>query len=462
MENTSIEDKNSSQRYSIIFTFCAISFLFIYLVYSGNFVFGSDIGEWTFSYKQAVVDIPKWILLASLLLIGIFIYLGSKLIQKYEKMTLVGCLVLAIAIQIIIQNMVQNPLGDVVKSDVANSFYTTALKYTPTEILSQYQTLVPSLPGHARSNMPGKILFFQFLTIFTKNPQIMGLLIISISSIGGLLLYGICKRLFCDKTIGLYAFVLFTLIPCKQDFFPILNTVTPVFILICLYLFVTYLDNKKKILLVLLGITLYLLVLFEPSPLVVGIVFVGILFNAIVQKKVSFVELLEISLFIIVSFLATYLLLLVIFSFDIFQALSYVLKDAAVFNSSAGRAYSIWLRENVKEFFYGAGLPVMMIFVFLSFNLLGQWKNLIKNPSHWSMESTYIFSLLITFAIVLFLGLNRGEVTRLWIYMSVFFQIPASYFLAKIVKSNTVFFILAATLLVQTLVTLQRIVFIEI
>jgi hypothetical protein len=61
---------------------------------------------------------------------------------------------------------------------------------------------------------------------------------------------------------------------------------------------------------------------------------------------------------------------------------------------------------------------------------------------------------------VLFLGINRGETTRLWIYLAVFFQIPAAFFISKILKSNTMFFIIAFTLLAQSLVVTQRIILI--
>lgn len=460
MENTPASNKTSFQPAALILTFCTISAVFIYLVYSGNFVFGSTAGGWTYINKPWIVSIPKWIPIISIIFIGVIVILGGKLIHKYEKLTLLGCLALAIALQIMISSMVYNTLGDIISSRDANSFYLTSLQYSPSALLSQYQNSASSLPGHASSNMPGKVLFFHLLSLFTQKTQIMGYLIIAISALGGLLLYGICKRLFQDKLIGLYAFTLYTIIPCKQEFFPILNTVTPVFILLSLFLFTLYLNSKKKWYLILLGISLYLLFFFEPSPLVVGILFVGILINAFVQMRVSVKELIEILVFTVLSFLAIYLLVLICFSFDIFQAFLRILKDAASFNTTDNRSYSIWLRENLKEFFYAAGLPVMMVFVYLFFNLIGQWKDLFKKGLHWSIENTYFVSLLITFCVILFLGINRGETTRLWIYLAVFFQVPAAIYLVKVVKSNLAFIILAGTIVLQTLVSLQRIVFI--
>jgi hypothetical protein len=461
MENPPPASKKTSfHPFAILLTFCTISIVFIYLIYSGNFVFGSDAGGWVYPNKPWIVTIPRWIPVLSLLCVGIMVFLGSKLIQKHEKLTLLGCLALAITLQISVSSMVYNTLGDIILSHDANSFYIASQQYTPAALLAQYQSSISSLPGHASTNMPGKVLLFHLLSVFTQNTQTMGYLIISISALGALLLYGICKHLFHDKQVGLYAFALYALIPCKQEFFPILNTVTPIFILLCLYLFSAFLDLKKKWLLVLLGISLYLLVFFEPSPLVIGILFIGILINAIGQKSLSIKELIGVILITLFSFLATHLLLWVAFSFDIFKTFLYMLKDAAEFNSTSGRPYSIWLRENLKEFFYGAGLPVMMIFVLSLIDLLSNWKYLFINRFRWSIENTYLVSLLITFCVVLFLGINRGEVTRLWIYLAVFFQIPAAQFLVKTVKRNLAFMIIAGTVLLQTLVSLQRIVFI--
>lgn len=460
MENTPASNKSSFQPMTLILTFCTISAVFIYLIYSGNFVFGSTAGGWTYINKPWIASIPKWIPILSIVFIGIIVYLGSRLIQKHEKITLLGCLALAIAIQIATSSMVYNTLGDIILSQDANSFYNASQQYTPAALLAQYQSPSNSLYGHANSNMPGKVMFFQLLSLLTQKTQIMGYLIISISASGGLLLYGICKHLFQDKLIGLYAFALFTIIPCKQELFPILNTVTPVFILLSLFLFTLYLDSKKKWPLILLGISIYLLFFFEPSPLVVGILFVGILVNALIQKSLSIKELIEILVYTLVSFLVTYLLVLICFSFDIFHAFINIIKDAASFNATADRPYSLWLRENLKEFFYGAGLPVMMVFVYLFFSLLGQWKELFRKGYHWSIENTYLVSLLITFCVVLFLGINRGETTRLWIYLAVFFQIPAAVYMVRVVKSNLAFIILAGTVILQTLVSLQRIVFI--
>lgn len=461
MENKSSQNTiPSSFAVSLTVSFCIISALFIYLIYSENLVFGSKIGNWVYPYFKTANPIHFWIPLTVLVLTGALVYLGSRLIQRNEKITLLGCFLVAVAIQIILQKIYPYSLGQLIKSDTANSFYTPALEYSTTQLFSQYTNILPSLPVHAQSNMPGKILFYQFLLRFTPSVQRMGYLIIAFSSLGGLFLYGICKRLFQDYNTALYAFVLYVLIPGKQLFLPMLNTVTPLLILICLFLFIVYLDTKKKRFLTLLGIMLYLQLLFEPSPLVMGILFIGIFVQAIGQKRISIKEFIHILLIPTISFLSTYLFFFVVFRFNMLHAFQYVIKDATAFNIKAERVYGIWLLENPKEFFFAAGLPIIMIFIYLVISMFSQRKWAVKNILHWPIENLYTFSLILTFCSVLFLGVNRGEITRLWIYLAVFFQVPAALFLAKQVRSNSVFFLVVGTLIAQSLVTLQRVGFV--
>ena len=447
---------------SLILTCCAISVVFIFLVYSENFVFGSVLGEWTYRYFTEIRSMPLWIPVVALFLLGVIIFLGSKFLQTHEKWVILGSFIAAAAIQIILQKAYYYPMGDLVESDVANSFYSAASRISPYELLSQFQSQVSSLPLHARTNLPGKILFFQLLKTITSSPQTMGYLIITISSLGGVLLYGIVKRLFHDQQAALYAFILYALIPCKQFYFPILNTVTPIFILLGLYLFILYLETKKSSFLILLGIALYALVLFEPSPLVMGILFIGIFLTYVGQKKITKKDALRIFIFPTLSFLAIHLLFSLIFSFNLWQAFQYVLKDAATFNQEANRNYWIWMRENLKAFFFDAGLPIMMLFFYITFALFTQWEVFKRKILQWPVEHLYVSFLILTFAIVVLLGINRGETTRLWIYLAVFFQVPAAIFMSKSGKSHILFFIVTSTLLLQILITLQRVCFIAI
>lgn len=450
---------SDSDSVSLILTACAIGLLLTLMVYSRSFVFGSDAGHWIYPYLEAAPAIPRWIPFAALLSLGLSIFIGGRLIHTYEKATLFACFLNAILLQALLHKAYGVSLGAIVRSDVANSFYTSALKFSALDILAKFDRLLPSLANHARSNMPGKILLFEVLKQFTSSPEVMGYMIIGLSSLGGLLLYGICKQLFRDRQAAFYALVLYALVPGKIFFFPILNTVTPVFILVCLYLFLMYIERKQTWIPWLLGTAVYLLFLFEASPATLGILFLGILIHAIGENRLSEWDLWKFLTHLVLAFLAVYAAFSALFHFSLLQAFLYVLEDAVKFNLISERGYAIWAGENILEFFFSAGVPVMIIFMYMAAHILGDPRTL-KDILHWSSENVYVICLLLTFLAVDLLGINRGEVTRLWIYLAVFFQVPASLFIARIHRGEILLFLVSGTLVLQSLISLHRVGFV--
>jgi len=77
------------------------------------------------------------------------------------------------------------------------------------------------------------------------------------------------------------------------------------------------------------------------------------------------------------------------------------------------------------------------------------------------MESLYLLCVLASFLFIVLTGVNRGEVTRLWIYLAVFFQVPTALFMTKIPRNTWVFYCVAATLVVQAVAALGKIDFIS-
>ena len=76
------------------------------------------------------------------------------------------------------------------------------------------------------------------------------------------------------------------------------------------------------------------------------------------------------------GFLGMYLIFLAVFSFDLLGAFQYVLRDAINFNTIDKRDYWIWVVENPKEFIFSAGIPVMILFIYLASEMLSQLKRL--------------------------------------------------------------------------------------
>jgi hypothetical protein len=393
------------------------------------------------------------------LLLGFVALVGDKCIHKYEIITLIVAFIISVLIQILLHRIYPIPLWIIINSDKATSFYSVAMRYSPLEILSGYLRLAPSFPKHAMSNMPGKILLFQFFGLFTKSPQKTGYEVIFISTLGAFLIYSIAKYISHNKRAAFFAFLLYVLIPAKLFFFPILNTVTPFFIFVCLYLFILFIEKKNVVFLWLLGFSLYLMVLFEPSLLVTGLIFVGILVNAILEKRLSRKDIFKIFLYTMLAFLCTYAIFLVIFSFDLLQAFLYIMKQNVGFNASHRKDYWLWIVENIKEFLYSAGTPIILSFFFANIISLIKWRTS-KGIVRWSLENMVTWAMLVTFGVVLFSGVNRGEVSRLWIYLAACFPIPAALFISKVPKSMILFLAVAFTLVIQALIGLQNIAFV--
>lgn len=452
-------DSSNASDIALVVTACAVGILMTFLVYSGNFIFGSIKGIWMYRYFEETSSLPRWIPLTALILIAITIIIGKNLIHTKEKTAILISFLFLLVLQFVLRAAYPYSLGEIVASNKSNSFYTPALQYTPLEILRDFEALSAMFPSHARTNMPGKILFFEFLGLFTTSPEIAGALTIFFSSLGGVLLYSISRKIFDNKIPAFYALILYMLIPCRIFFVPLLNTITPIFMLILFSRVLAYVDSGTPMNAWLVGGAVYLMVLFEPSPLVTGLIPAGLLLYLFLQNKLTKQDIFRLTIHAPLSFFFIYLFFRLVLSFDLLETLRFVLGDATHFNQIAGRDYRIWFGENLKEFFYSVGTPVMVIFIFTVIRTLAGWDEILK-PRFWSLDLVFSISLLATFSFVVLLGINRGEISRLWIYLAVLFQVPAAGFVAKINKSALLFFLLAGTMVVQTLLPLHRVGFV--
>jgi hypothetical protein len=115
------------------------------------------------------------------------------------------------------------------------------------------------------------------------------------------------------------------------------------------------------------------------------------------------------------------------------------------FNDSAGRPYAIWLGANLWEFTFGFGFCQALVVV-------GALAYGFTKPEGWSERlSQPLMSLTIGLLAVLaatdLIGINRGEVTRLWIFLAALFQIPTAYVCAKIAGPAALAVVLGVTAL---------------
>ena len=118
------------------------------------------------------------------------------------------------------------------------------------------------------------------------------------------------------------------------------------------------------------------------------------------------------------------------FGFDIIRVFRQLAGDAMDFNVQAQRPYSIWVWENLREFLFGAGVAQVALFpaaLMAGLWRAGSWKERLTEPV--TVVSVGVLTVLLAIDLI---GVNRGEVIRLWIFLACFFQIPAAYVCARL------------------------------
>ena len=249
---------------------------------------GSKRGGWTFDYyaswlknADALRRRFTWDVIAAVLGSGVMLtLLAPWLVTRWERTTVALSLVAGTVLQVALRSVYKHSLPRLIKSWGANSFWTVTNDHPIERFVSEFDRLGPTLAGHAKHNMPGKVLLYYFLELFTKDVTRLGVLIIALSTLGGLFVYLITRDLTGDRRAAIFALALFSVIPSKLSFLPILNTVTPLLIFAALWLLVRALDSNRLVYAALLGPTLYVTLLFEPLPLVLGILFAALVLRA--------------------------------------------------------------------------------------------------------------------------------------------------------------------------------------
>src|SRR5262249_10559951 len=148
-------------------------------------------------------------------------------------------------------------------------------------------TLRPTLPEHPGTNMPGKLMFIYALELLTERPALLAWLVVAVSNAGGIFLYLFVRDYLKDRATALVSLVLYLFVPARLVLFPVLNTVTPVFVMACAWLWLRALGARTRWYPLALGVAAYLTVFFEPTPAVVGVLFLVLTGLAIARGDVG-------------------------------------------------------------------------------------------------------------------------------------------------------------------------------
>jgi hypothetical protein len=438
-----MSDLSHSRHYTAaLFIACGISLVVCYAVASQQLLLGDRSAGWLYPYVATFDVRPVG---AALIGLAVSIALLSVLPTPNARTEwpLVGTwVIVGMATQALLRSVGPFSMTRVFLSDEANAFYRVTQVSDVLTVLSDFAAARATWPLHAQSNMPGKIILLFALEGLSTNPRVLTGLIVALSSAGALLMYVFVRNLFNDREVGLFSVVLYLFVPARVFFLPLMNTVTPTIFLVCACLVLRWLQTGRARHALASGAAVYAVVFFEPLPLVMGLLFIALIAGSLVHGRISWHGVSTGILAGLLAFLASHLAMRFLFAFDVFDALRNIATHAVEFNANEGRPYGYWLLGNLREFVFGAGICQTALFavcLFHSRRATGVWKE--ESPI-----AAVTASLALILLITNLLGVNRGEVVRLWIFLACFVQIPAAYVCARLGRSALAV-VVAATLL---------------
>jgi len=424
----------------------ALSLYFSYGIATQSVFVGSREGSWVYPYLRpfAWPIIAIWAT-ALAVMVGLLRFSNGR-----EWIWLVICFIAALVVEGLICSLAPYRFNRIFTSDGPNSFHSVAARYTPSTMLRDFEVVRKYWPPHGQSNMPGKSILVYWLRRISRSPSVIPWLVVIVSNLGALLLYSLARDLF-DRQTAINAVLLYIVTPGKMFFFPLLNTVTPVVVLLAAWLFVRWLRSRNALYAAAFGASIYGIVLFEPAGLAIGGLLAGVLVGAVLRAEIRPSTLIWQGAVAVAAFAANYVAMRVYFGFDLWSTVRLLAEAAARFNVDARRPYDIWVWQNLFDFLIGLGLCQALLAVPALLDGLvsgGPLRQRLTTPA-----VIVTGSLVATLALTDLLGVNRGEVVRLWIFLACAGQLPAAYVCARLNSQLAIGTVLAVTLLHDALGT---------
>lgn len=411
---------------------------------------GSPRGRWHYRYVQPLTFKPFLIALAAAVPAVLLLRVRPPRTQAGQWLLVAAWIALATAVHAALRSLTLFSFERIFASPGANSFYTATLQQPLSAVLAEFAQLRGALPLHAQSNMPGKLVLLYGLERFTVDPLALAWLVVVLSNLGALLMFRFVLRVFDDATVAVYAAILYLFVPAKLFFFPLMNTATPVVALAFACLVAEWLGTARSRWAAATGAMLYVVVFFEPLPLVLGLLFAALALRAVFRGDLTWTQLLSQAALALLVFLAVGVAVYQLWGFNLAAGFQAVRAHAMEFNAIERRPYEIWVRANLVEFFVGMGVcQAVLIGGALALGLTGPgaWRDRLARPI-----TVTAMALVLVVAATDLIGINRGEVIRLWIFLACFLQIPAAYVSAR-AGGTAITLVLLTTLLLSALGT---------
>jgi hypothetical protein len=411
---------------------------------SQHFVAGSAAGGWSYPYVRVLNWLPVMTALACGAAAALLLWIPIRTTGAGLALVAVS-IVVATPAHAFLRTAAPFDLETIFRSPGANAFHTFAQEVGPSELLGRFERARRQAPLHAQSNMPGKTLLVHALERLTTDTAVLPWLLVILSNLGALLVFALARELSGDVRVGLYSSMLYLFTPGRLYFLPIMNTVTPFLVLAFLWVIVRWLRSQSTITGALAGVLLFGLVLFEPLPLVIGLLVVALAAAAILRGELTVTTFVVQSAAMGAFFVLTAVLFYEATGFHLLNAFRRIGEHAVEFNETAGRPYSVWVVANLREFALSAGPASLALAAALP--LAGATAG--SSLRSW-VARPHVVSSLGLFAVLIvtnLLGINRGEVVRLWIFLACLFQIPAAWACAALGTRWATVAVLAAAIL---------------
>ena len=421
-------------------------------------LFGSKAGNFGYpfaDYPSLATAVVGLIVLAVVLAAVRF---SIHRLRTHEVLVVALWIVIAFAAQLALATLAYAPLDAVVESESANGFYAMAQKYSAGDLLARFHQLVSTFPLHARANLPGKTLLYEALGLVTDSTLVLAYLVILLSNLGGVLAYVIAREWFDDSLTALYALVLYLFLPARMYFVPLMNTLSPVLLFLVFWFVTRSLRSRRASDLVLAGVSLYALAIFDPLPLVALPIVAAVALQKVFEGQLGWASGLSMAAWILASFGAVHLAVRMALGFDLIEALRFAAGDAAAFNARALRPYSVWVVHNLKDFFLNVGvaqsLTLAAFAAFAVHGWIGSWRQFAFRTE--ALLTLAFFAVLVGLDLS---GVNRGETVRLWIFLGAVMQILVARALA-IWNDRRLFVPVISLSIVQTAICMKSVAWI--
>jgi hypothetical protein len=407
----------------------AVSLLMCYRVATRTLDLGSFEGRWVYRHFQPLSLAPFgiWLLTSIAALDLLRVQVPDS--RRGELLLVLAWVAVATVIDAALRTLTPIGLTDIFASADANSFFTATRQQPIGQVLGDFEAARLLMPLHAQSNLPGKMVLLYALEMLTLRPALLAWLLVLLSNVGAFLMHRFVRGLFGDRTVALYAAILYLMVPAKMFFFPLMNTVTPLLVLGFGCALLRWLRLQRTRDAAALGVLLFALVFFEPLPLVCGLLFAAMVLRAVHQGELGWRTAALQIVIMIVAFGAAIIVVRLATGFDLLRAFTIVGSYAAAFNEQELRPYDVWIKANLVEFVFGTGAAQIVLFIAAAAAAWRIHRTARQVPS--SPIGVVVLSLAAVLAVLDLIGINRGEVIRLWIFLACLMQIPAAWFCAQ-------------------------------